>query len=170
HYVAARMEELASGHERVHMDANVRELGVGNLFTLEHYPREDQNRKYMIVAADYNVAGDGAGSDPYSCRFEVVPATEPFRVACVTPRTRMPGPQTAVVVGKSGEEIWVDEYGRVKVQFMWDRTGKSDENSSCWVRVAQIWAGNAFGGFQIPRIGEEVVVDFLGGEDRKSTR
>jgi type VI secretion system secreted protein VgrG len=94
----------------------------------------------------------------------VVPAAEPFRVASITPRVRMPGPQTAVVVGKSGEEIWTDEYGRVKVQFMWDRDGKSDENSSCWVRVAQIWAGNTFGGFQIPRIGEEVIVDFLGGD------
>ena len=164
HYVAARMEELASGHERIHMDANVRELGAGDLFTLEEYPREDQNRKYLIVAARYSLAAGGAGVDPYSCQFEVVPAAEPFRVASITPRVRMPGPQTAVVVGKSGEEIWTDEYGRVKVQFMWDRDGKSDENSSCWVRVAQIWAGNTFGGFQIPRIGEEVIVDFLGGD------
>jgi type VI secretion system secreted protein VgrG len=74
------------------------------------------------------------------------------------------GPQTAVVVGKVGEEIYTDEYGRVKLQFHWDRYGGSDENSSCWVRVAQVWAGKNWGAMHIPRIGQEVVVDFLEGD------
>jgi type VI secretion system secreted protein VgrG len=73
------------------------------------------------------------------------------------------GVQTAVVVGKSGEEIYTDKYGRVKVQFHWDRDGKNDENSSCWVRVAQVWAGKQWGAVHIPRIGQEVIVDFLEG-------
>ncbi len=165
HYVAVRMQELGSGHERVQLDGNVRALGAGHLFTLEDFPRKDQNRKYLIVSAQYVVVGEGggAGADPFSCTMEVVPADEPFRVARTTPGPRMSGPQTAVVVGKSGEEIWTDEYGRVKVRFPWDRREEKDENSSCWVRVAQVWSGNGFGGFQVPRIGEEVIVDFLGG-------
>jgi len=74
------------------------------------------------------------------------------------------GPQTALVVGKSGEEIWTDQYGRVKVQFHWDRLGEKNENSSCWLRVAQIWAGKQWGAIHIPRIGQEVIVDFLEGD------
>ena len=76
----------------------------------------------------------------------------------------MDGPQTARVVGKKGEEIWTDKHGRIKVQFHWDRAGKKDENSSCWVRVAHQWAGARFGGVFVPRIGQEVVVDFLEGD------
>src|SRR5690606_4252061 len=82
----------------------------------------------------------------------------------ITPRPVVQGPQTAIVVGKSGEEIWTDEFGRVKVQFHWDRYGKSDENSSCWVRVAQVWAGGKWGGMHIPRMGQEVIVEFLEGD------
>jgi type VI secretion system secreted protein VgrG len=74
------------------------------------------------------------------------------------------GPQTAIVVGPSGDEIYTDKYGRVKVSFHWDRYSKSDENSSCWVRVAQVWAGTKWGGIQIPRIGQEVIVEFLEGD------
>ncbi|WP_141699220.1 type VI secretion system tip protein TssI/VgrG, partial [Candidatus Thiosymbion oneisti] len=74
------------------------------------------------------------------------------------------GPQTAIVVGKAGEELWTDQYGRVKVQFHWDRYGKSDEQSSCWVRVSQPWAGKNWGAIAIPRIGQEVIVDFLEGD------
>lgn len=165
HYVARRMEELAAEHDRVHLDGNIHALGAGDLFTLEGHPREDQNRKYLIVAASYALTLDpGAGADPFSSHLEVMPAAEPFRAACVTRRGHMPGPQTAIVVGKSGEEHWVDEYGRVKVQFQWDRDGQSNENSSCWVRVSQPWAGGGFGAFQMPRVGEEVIVDFLGGD------
>lgn len=75
----------------------------------------------------------------------------------------MSGPQTATVVGPPGEEIWTDKYGRIKVQFHWDREGVMDENSSCWIRVSNPWAGGGFGGVQIPRVREEVVVDFING-------
>ncbi|MCK4987133.1 MAG: type VI secretion system tip protein VgrG, partial [Desulfobacterales bacterium] len=81
-----------------------------------------------------------------------------------TPKPMVQGPQTAIVVGPSGEEIYTDKYARVKVSFHWDRNSKSDENSSCWVRVAQVWAGTKWGGIQIPRIGQEVIIEFLEGD------
>jgi len=89
---------------------------------------------------------------------------QPYRSSRITPKPVVQGPQTAIVVGKSGEEIWPDKYGRVKVQFHWDRYGKLNETSSCWVRVAQLWAGKTWGGIHIPRIGQEVIVEFLEGD------
>ena len=94
----------------------------------------------------------------------LLPTDMPWRPPRLTPRARMPGPQCALVVGKSGEEIWTDQFGRVKVQFHWDRYGKKDENSSCWMRVSQPWAGKGWGSVSIPRIGQEVIVDFLEGD------
>ncbi len=81
-----------------------------------------------------------------------------------TKKPKITGPQTSMVVGKKGEEIWTDKYGRVKVLFHWDRCGTSDEKSSCWIRVSQSWAGKGWGTMQIPRIGQEVLVDFLHGD------
>ncbi|MBF9264493.1 type VI secretion system Vgr family protein, partial [Paracidovorax cattleyae] len=92
------------------------------------------------------------------------PTSLPYTPARTTPKPRTTGPQTAVVVGPAGEEIWTDEYGRIKVQFHWDRLGAMDENSSCWMRVATSWAGSGFGAISIPRIGHEVVIDFLNGD------
>jgi type VI secretion system secreted protein VgrG len=94
----------------------------------------------------------------------VMPSATPWRPPRLTPRITMPGPQSAIVVGKAGEEIWTDKYGRVKVQFHWDRYGKNDENSSCWIRVSQPWAGKGWGSVSIPRIGQEVIVDFFEGD------
>ncbi len=169
HYARVRMDELSGAHERVHVDGHVRGLWVGDLFKLMDAPRSDQDREYLIVggtfilqSSEYLSAGEPE-PEPYSCSFEISDAKEPFRLACTTPRAQVHGPQTAVVVGKKGEEIWTDKYGRVKVQFPWERYTKSDENSSCWVRVGQPWGGKSFGGFQVPRIGEEVIVDFLEG-------
>jgi type VI secretion system secreted protein VgrG len=88
----------------------------------------------------------------------------PYRPLRTTPKPRIWGTQTALVVGKAGEEIWTDKQGRVKVQFYWDRLGKKDENSSCWIRVSQPWAGKGWGGLAVPRIGQEVVVEFLEGD------
>ncbi|WP_284404552.1 type VI secretion system tip protein TssI/VgrG, partial [Acidovorax sp. SUPP3434] len=92
------------------------------------------------------------------------PTSVPYTPARTTPKPRTTGPQTAVVVGPPGEEIWPDQYGRVKVQFHWDRVGAMNENSSCWVRVSSSWAGSGFGALFIPRINMEVVVDFLNGD------
>jgi len=93
-----------------------------------------------------------------------LPADVPYRPQRSTQRATMPGPQTAIVVGPMGEEIYADSFGRVKVQFHWDRYGEEDEDSTCWVRVSQPWAGKGWGGYFIPRIGQEVIVDFLNGD------
>jgi len=99
----------------------------------------------------------------YRCEFSAIPSKVPFRPRRLTPRPCISGPQTATVVGKSGEEIWTDVHGRVKVQFHWDRKGGHDESSSCWVRVSSPWAGKNWGAVHIPRMGHEVVVEFLEG-------
>ena len=93
-----------------------------------------------------------------------MPSSEPYRPPRSTPRPVVHGPQTAIVVGESGEEIWTNEHGQVKVQFHWDREGKNDQNSSCWVRVSQAWAGKQWGAQFLPRIGHEVIVEFLEGD------
>jgi type VI secretion system secreted protein VgrG len=102
--------------------------------------------------------------DDYNNRFEAIKASVQYRPARLTRKPVISGVQTAVVVGRSGEEIYSDKYGRVKVQFHWDRKGTNDENSSCWVRVSQDWAGKNWGAVFIPRMGQEVIVDFLEGD------
>jgi type VI secretion system secreted protein VgrG len=129
------------------------------------------NKTYVITEVHHSatVGGSysGSGGDAeelYTNQFTCIPFSVPLRPARVTPRPIVHGPQTAVVVGKSGEEIWTDKYSRVKVQFFWDRVGKKDENSSCWIRVSQPWAGKNWGAINIPRIGQEVIVEFLEGD------
>src|SRR6185503_10705429 len=169
-YAKVHMEELAAQHERVTGQTDALGLFPGGLFTLKEYPREDQNREYLIVSTHHRLslggyeASKGGDELEYNCSFEAMPSAVPFRTERLTPKPVMQGPQTAIVVGKAGEEIDTDEYGRVKVQFKWDRLGKKDDNSSCWVRVAQQWAGGQWGGVTIPRIGQEVVVDFIEGD------
>ncbi len=170
-YVRTRIEELHAQYEGADGQASARGLAAGSLFTLTDYFREDQNREYLIVSALHQLSSDqytsGAGSEEkeiYHCMFKVIPGNESFRSARITPKPLIQGSQTAVVVGPSGEEIWTDKYGRVKVMFHWDRYAKGDETSSCWARVSQIWAGNKWGGVHIPRIGQEVVVEFLEGD------
>jgi type VI secretion system secreted protein VgrG len=170
HYVRTRLEELQARYERVTGIGNARGIASGALFTLAKHPREDQNKEYLIVATNQHLQATGyetngrEATEEYTCSFQATDAKEPFRAPPTAQKTRVSGPQTAIVVGKSGEEIWTDNYGRVKVQFHWDRLGKNDENSSCWVRVAQIWAGKNWGWVTLPRMGQEVVVDFLEGD------
>jgi type VI secretion system secreted protein VgrG len=119
---------------------------------------------YQIKADDYRSATGGGGAGTYHCDFACVDSKVSFRPGRITPKPMVEGPQTAVVVGPAGEEIYSDEYGRVKVQFHWDRYGEHNENSSCWVRVAQVWAGKNWGAMHVPRIGQEVIVEFLDGD------
>ena len=169
-YAQRRLEAIQQQHERVSGSGNVRALAVGALFSLEGYPRDDQNREYLVVSAVHQLAGTDyesgvshAAGDA-SVQFEAIPSQQPYRSPLTSRRARVPGPQTAIVVGTAGEEIYTDQYGRVKVQFHWDRYGKSDENSSCWLRVSQVWAGKNWGAMHIPRIGQEVIVSFLEGD------
>lgn len=170
-YARIRLEERQADHEIARAAGNARGLTCGGLFTLKEHPRSDQNHEYLILSASYRLQSDDYGSvdaapggPVYQCSLTAIDARVPYRPPCATPKPVVQGPQTAIVVGKSGEEIWTDRYGRVKVQFHWDRYGKEDENSSCWVRVSHPWAGKNWGAVALPRIGQEVVVSFLEGD------
>ncbi|WP_322418149.1 type VI secretion system Vgr family protein [Mesorhizobium huakuii] len=165
-----RREELQAVHQRNTAVGTVRGLFSGCKFTLESFPRDDQNTEYLVVSAEYRLFDPGyrtqneAHSENFKVVLGVAPTKLPYRPPRITPRPIMRGPQTATVVGPSGEEIFTDKYARVKVQFHWDRLGKKDQNSSCFVRVSQTWAGSGWGFIQIPRIGQEVIVDFIEGD------
>jgi type VI secretion system secreted protein VgrG len=167
---AIRREELQAPHVRITAAGTVRGLASGHLFTLAGFPREDQNVEHLVLRADYRVVdpeyrtGILAEGETWRVELAVAPTALPYRPPRLTPRPVMRGPQTATVVGPKGEEIFTDEYARVKVQFHWDRLGKRDENSSCFVRVSAAWAGAGWGFIQIPRIGQEVIVDFIEGD------
>ncbi|MCS4294558.1 type VI secretion system secreted protein VgrG [Comamonas sp. BIGb0152] len=177
-YARVRVEQLNAQREIAHGEGNARNIAPGYLFTLNKYPRADQNKEYLIESAYYrfeenvrrsNGSGGGqrgGGDSPttYRIGFDVVPQTIPYRSQRTTPKPRTSGPQTAVVTGPANEEIYTDKYGRIKVQFHWDRYGGKNENSSCWIRVSQTWAGSNYGSMHIPRIGQEVIVDFLNGD------
>ncbi len=170
HYARTRIEAIQSLHERVQLNGNARGIGAGNLFSLTGFGRQDQNREYLIVAARYYIAqeslesGTGTAGSQFESSLTCIDAQQSFRPLANTTRPIVRGPQTAVVVGPAGEEIWTDQFGRVKVHFHWDRHDQSNENSSCWIRVSQAWAGKNWGSMQIPRIGQEVIVSFLEGD------
>ncbi len=170
-YAKLRLEEMQARFETVDGMSNAVGLAVGELFTLKEHPRDDQNRDWLVVSTRHELAVAGyeglekeVKESVYRCAFTAMPSDVPFRPARTTPRPLITGPQTATVTGKSGEEIWTDKHGRVKVHFHWDRLNEEDENSSCWIRVAQVWAGQNWGGVHIPRMGQEVIVEFLEGD------
>ncbi|MCC6661582.1 MAG: type VI secretion system tip protein VgrG [Phycisphaerales bacterium] len=169
--VKIRMQELETRFEVAAGAGDSRGIVVGKKFTLAEYTREDQNKDYLVTHSvlqahsdAFESGGDENAEVSIAVSFNCIPAAQQFRPPRTTPRPVISGCQTAVVVGPSGEEIWTDEHARVKVMFHWDREAKADEDSSCWVRVAQQWAGKSWGGMMIPRIGQEVVVEFLEGD------
>jgi type VI secretion system secreted protein VgrG len=169
HLAQVRVDELHSEFELAEAECNVREIAVGRLFGFTNAPRKDQEKDYLIVSAEWDLQNNTYETVTqedavYHCTMKVLQSKQQFRPARSTPRPTMGGPQTAVVVGPGGEEIYCDKYGRVKVQFHWDRYGKKNENSSCWIRVSNPWAGANWGGMAVPRMGQEVVVDFLEGD------
>jgi type VI secretion system secreted protein VgrG len=166
-----RMQEEEASHLVVGGSSICRAFTSGYRFNLEDHYRDDMNASYILTEIEHvaseggsYIATGGGSGESYSNHFTCIPATVPFRPPRTTPKPFIQGPQTAQVVGKSGEEIWVDKYGRIKVQFYWDRAGKSNESSSCWIRVSQPWAGNGWGAMWIPRVSQEVVVSFLEGD------
>src|SRR5579872_1092756 len=143
----------------------------GYKFDLADHYRKDLNQSYVLTEIQHAAScgsayytGQSDIEETYENRFFVIPYSVPYRPMRLSPRPVVQGPQSAVVVGPGGEEIHTDKYGRVKVQFFWDREGKADENSSCWIRVSQIWAGKNWGAMWIPRVGQEVIVEFLEGD------
>ena len=163
-----QMDEYQARYLRASCTSNALGLAVGCTVSLDGHPRDDQNIKYLVTSMEVQAkvgSFDSAGeAGSFTSHLVTIPGEQQFRPPRVTRRPFVQGPQTAVVVGPSGEEIYTDKYGRVKVQFHWDRYGKKNEKSSCWVRVSQPWAGKNFGMMHIPRIGQEVVVDFLEGD------
>lgn len=166
-----RMQEEEMPHSIVRGASKCRSFSPGCTFTVAaHYLPEEEGKTYVLTrvrhtasAGDY-VTGGSQNPEGYQNEFECIPASVVFRPQRVTPKGVVRGPQTAKVVGPAGEEIYCDKYGRVKVQFPWDRYGANDDKSSCWIRVSQAWAGQGYGGINIPRIGQEVIVDFLEGD------
>ncbi|MBE0616898.1 MAG: type VI secretion system tip protein VgrG [Proteobacteria bacterium] len=177
-YARVRIEELQAQHERLQGRSFARGLATGGLFELTGFPRADQNREYLIVSTTHELAAaeyeSGAGPEgvaPCACRFLAVDSRQAYRAPRLTLKPLVQGPQTAIVVGKEGEEIWTDKYGRVKVRFHWDRQEKDpedkpipDEGRSCWIRVGQYWSGKKWGSLAVPRLGTEVIVEFLEGD------
>jgi type VI secretion system secreted protein VgrG len=166
-----RMQEIAARTQLYDCKSNSRKMRAGVKFTLTNFTGDDaMNQEYLVTHATTTMtAAEGASDtrgdliDSQRVVLTAMPGTVPFKLEQRTPKPLIRGPQTALVVGASGDEITTDQYGRVKVQFYWDRVGTKDENSSCWIRVAQNWGGAGWGGIVIPRVGMEVVVEFIEG-------
>ena len=180
-----RMEAEAIRHKRWRGASSVRTLGTGYTFKLKNHPESEANSEYLVTDAIHylQVATDLADQemrhdlqpqnadfpeemegDAYACTFGAVPKPDQFRAPLTTKWPEVAGLHTATVVGKSGEEIWTDEHGRIRVQFHWDREGKKDEKSSCWVRVVTPWSGKNWGFVAVPRMDQEVVIQFEEGD------
>ena len=177
-YIAMlRMQALRTHAARAKARGNLRGMVPGCTFKLREHPRSQANAEYLILdtrllVEDVSQVSQLPASSPdrlpQQWRVEVEltahPVKEVLRPAHTRHKPHAYGPQTALVVGPEGQDIWTDEFSRIKVQFPWDRLGEKNENSSCWVRVSSPWAGNQLGSIQIPRIGQEVLVDFLNGD------
>jgi len=168
-YARIRQEVWQAEHHSVSGSGTATGIAPGFTFSIINAPHFSDNGEYLVTSATYDFAensyasGD-TGDSRHNISFTVLPSSVTYRTP---PETRWPkthGPQTAKVVGPKGESIWTDRYGRVKVKFHWDRLAKGDDTSSCWVRVSSAWAGQGFGGVQIPRVNDEVVVDFINGD------
>ena len=172
YYSTVRLQELLAQHEVLRGEGIARGLATGYLFELTNCGREEQNRRYLVVAAVYELQSDSYKSvanldivgKPYVVRITAIDAQQIYRAPRISRKPVVQGPQTAIVVGPSSDEIHTDQYGRVKCQFHWDRYGEANQDSSCWIRVAQSWAGKKWGALYLPRVGQEVIVDFLEGD------
>jgi type VI secretion system secreted protein VgrG len=167
-FARVRMEEVRSQSGRAWGSGNLRDVVCGTTFHLEGYPQNSANQEYLVIGAWLVATEPGGATDSgeyrISTSFYVQPATTVFRPPRDVPRPRTTGPQTAIVTGPKGNEIWTDQYGRVRLKFHWDRSPVLDHTSSCWVRVSYPWAGNNYGSISIPRVGSEVIVDFENGD------
>ncbi|WLI77594.1 type VI secretion system tip protein TssI/VgrG [Kosakonia sp. H02] len=168
-YARIHQERWQVEHQQTYGTATATGIAPGHTFQLINAPFADDNGTYLVTDTNYffeenQYSTSDSGSSEHHTDFTVVPTSIAYRPARKTAWPRTYGPQTARVVGPAGESIWTDRYGRVKVKFHWDRQAKGDDTSSCWIRVSSAWAGQGFGGVQIPRVGDEVVVDFINGD------
>ncbi|WP_313106214.1 type VI secretion system Vgr family protein [Pseudescherichia vulneris] len=168
-YARIRQERWQVEHQEIHATATAMGIAPGYTFALLNAPFFSDNGEYLTTAVHYQFEENryASGADGFTIHridFSVIPTSVVFRPAQATPWPRTFGPQTARVVGPEGESIWTDKYGRVKVKFHWDRLAKGDDTSSSWIRVSSAWAGQGYGSVQIPRVGDEVVIDFINGD------
>lgn len=183
-YARVRMEAEACQYQERRGVSNVRTIGTGTTFKLKGHKRDAENAEYLVTGAEHimqievqaedesqqvkglpgTIEVDEENKDSYRCTFRAIPKNTPYRAPLVTPWPAIPGILLAKVVGPSGEEIYTDKYGRIKVQFPWDREGTNNENSSCWIRVVTPWSGKDWGMVHVPRIGQEMVVQFEDGD------
>ena len=176
-YARVRMEDIRARSWHASGRGNLRNVVCGTTFRLKGYPQRSANHEYLVTRSRLEAEEMGESSESarandssyyqFMADFDVQPITMPYRPERVTPRPRTTGPQTAIVTGPPGHEIWTDLYGRVKLKFHWDRSPICDHNSSCWIRVSYPWAGSNFGGINIPRVGTEVIVDFENGDPNR---
>lgn len=166
-----RMEELHSRKKLIQGAGNAISLQPGMEFTLSGFYFTEENVKHFVISTSYEIGGGGgyasgndSGESVFSCHFIAMDAQQSFRPSRNTPKPVISGTQTALVVGKDGEEIWTDKYGRIKVKFHWDRDENKNETSSCWIRLSYPVAGKKWGWVSLPRIGQEVIVSFLNGD------
>jgi type VI secretion system secreted protein VgrG len=175
-YAMARLHGLQTEQDTIVLEGAVRGVIPGSLFSLTKHPVQSHNREYIITRAeyrarnsDYEATGRSRSEEAsFYARVSAIPGDRQYRLP--PGEIKMPrahGPDTAVVVGPPGSEIHTDEYGRVKVHFHWDRYGQKDGNDSCWIRVSYPWAGSGFGGIQIPRVGQEVIIDYEHGDPQR---
>lgn len=157
-----RLEAKQGPARMVVFEAAAADLRPGVVMSMTGHPRSDlaPGKQLLVVAANYDGDDSGDWIHTVEARF----ADIPYRPPLVTPKPKVSGVESATVTGPAGEEIHVDEFGRVRVHFHWDRESKMDQDSSCWIPVSQPWGGAGYGGMNIPRIGQEVIVDFLGGD------
>ena len=170
-YTRLRMEAIESLHHTVNGTSTCRGFQSGGRFHLKDHYRKDANQEYALLQVQhyasvggYRTAFGGGNATEYRNEFVAIPYKVTYRPAAATEKPVVRGAQTALVVGPSGEEVYVDRHGRIKVQFHWDRYGQKNENSSCWIRVASPWAGDGWGAVHIPRIDNEVLVEFIEGD------
>jgi type VI secretion system secreted protein VgrG len=164
-----RLQSDAAANAVISGSGGCRTFESGRTFELTDHPRRDLNTHYVLTSVHHSaqapeIFSSEGESDSYRNSFTVIPKAIPYRPPALSPRPVIQGCQTGVVTGPEGEEIHTDKYGRVKVHFHWDRHSPLDAGSSCWIRVTQAWAGRNFGSIWIPRIGQEVIVDFLDGD------
>jgi type VI secretion system secreted protein VgrG len=168
--VEVRMQDFSARQQTLGGSTNARSVKTGAKVTLSNHPDTSMNKDYLITgcttvfgSGESRSAAGGDLADSFRCSFHAVPSTVPFRLDNKTPLPMIRGPQTAKIVGASGDEITTDQYGRVKVKFPWDRSSAQDDTASCWIRVSQLFAGKDFGAMFIPRVGQEVIVEHLEG-------
>ncbi|HHY6932341.1 TPA: type VI secretion system Vgr family protein [Burkholderia ambifaria] len=169
HFARVQLEAQRCAGRRANGQGNLRGLTVGYTFTLTGYPQQAANREYLVVACTLDieeVAGRTSGTRTYrvDAQFELLPTNEPFRLERSVRKPVLSGPEKAIVVGPAEQEVWTDQYGRVKVQFQWDRQGRHDEHSGIWLRVLSPWQGVDMGATFLPRIGHEVAVSHYYGD------